>query len=254
MRVDDSSRTLVLALEQGAVEADVVPVASGEALAIDVAASRVAVHGTHLRVARMANQVAVDLSEGVVAVGEAPRTGPLLGSLVVAPAHAEFAASDPIGTLTVTHDWNDVRTAAAFGSADPPSAASNALSAASSDSLPVGRPDLLLPGRLATPLVPTRAPAAASGSSAAVTPALANAEQVIAHAVQACMAERPRADNVTVLVSTTLHIDVADDGAVRSARFDPPVMPDVNECASRSIYRVRFTHTGPIAISIDFKN
>ncbi|MDP9151297.1 MAG: hypothetical protein M3O36_15345, partial [Myxococcota bacterium] len=38
---------LVLALEEGAVEAQVVPVAGGEAFAVDVGTSRVAVHGTH---------------------------------------------------------------------------------------------------------------------------------------------------------------------------------------------------------------
>jgi hypothetical protein len=68
------------------------------------------------------------------------------------------------------------------------------------------------------------------------------------------MAGRPRAENVTVLVSTTLHLDVGDDGMVKTARFEPPVMPDVNECASRWIYRVHFPHPGPLAIGIDFKN
>ena len=68
------------------------------------------------------------------------------------------------------------------------------------------------------------------------------------------MAERPRADNVTVVVSTTLHLDLADDGTVRSARFDPPVAPDVNACAAQSIYRARFAHGGAIALSIDFTN
>jgi hypothetical protein len=42
---------LILALERGAVEAQVTPVPAGEAFAVDVEGSRVAVHGTHLRVA-----------------------------------------------------------------------------------------------------------------------------------------------------------------------------------------------------------
>ena len=50
--ITHSQGALVLALDEGAVEAQVVPVPSGEAFAVDVGSSRVAVHGTHLRVAR----------------------------------------------------------------------------------------------------------------------------------------------------------------------------------------------------------
>jgi ferric-dicitrate binding protein FerR (iron transport regulator) len=100
---------LILALEQGAVEAQVVPVAAGEAFAVDVAGSRVAVHGTHLRVAREGERVLVDLNEGVVSIGEAPRAGSVLGTLLNAPAHAEFMAADAAGTLTQTHDPAAVR-------------------------------------------------------------------------------------------------------------------------------------------------
>jgi hypothetical protein len=68
------------------------------------------------------------------------------------------------------------------------------------------------------------------------------------------MAERPRVENVTVVVRTTLRLELDDDGSVRAARFDPPVAPDVNACAATSIYKVRFPHGGTEAISIDFEN
>jgi hypothetical protein len=90
---------------------------------------------------------------------------------------------------------------------------------------------------------------ASASSSSGTSP-----EQTLANAVWACMAGRPRAENVTVLVSTTLHLDVGDDGVVKSARFEPPVLPDVNECASRWIYKMHFAHPGPLAIGIDFRN
>ena len=114
---------LILALERGAVEAQVVPVASGEAFAVDVDGSRVAVHGTHLRVAREGQRVVVDLNEGVVSVGAAPRAGSVLGTLVNAPAHVEFMASDPAGTLEQTHDPSAVRTPEPA----PPASASRAV-------------------------------------------------------------------------------------------------------------------------------
>ncbi len=119
---------LVLSLERGSIEAQVVPVPQGEAFAVDVERSRVAVHGTHLRVERQrassgslpdwrtSDLVVVDLNEGVVSVGEAPRIGSTSGTLVTAPAHAEFAADDAQGTLSVTHDAAQVRAPVALGS------------------------------------------------------------------------------------------------------------------------------------------
>ncbi len=95
---------LVLALQAGTVEAQVVPVASGEAFAVDVDGARIAVHGTHLRVARVMDHVTIDLTEGVISLGEAPRVGSTIGTLITAPAHAEFTSTDLKGSLTVTHD------------------------------------------------------------------------------------------------------------------------------------------------------
>jgi ferric-dicitrate binding protein FerR (iron transport regulator) len=119
MTVEPNSRTvvthvrgaLIVALEQGAVEAQVTPVPAGEAFAVDVGNSRVAVHGTRLRVARAGERVTVDLDEGVISVGEAPRVGSLVGTLVNAPAHVEFNAADALGTLTQSHDPDSVHEA-----------------------------------------------------------------------------------------------------------------------------------------------
>ncbi|HEY2735059.1 MAG TPA: hypothetical protein VGI70_13780, partial [Polyangiales bacterium] len=91
---------LVLDLQSGAVEAQVTPVAQGEAFAVDLRAPagsahefvRVAVHGTHLRVARSASgdHAMIDLSEGVVSIGFPPKSGSTYGTLVTAPAHVEI--------------------------------------------------------------------------------------------------------------------------------------------------------------------
>jgi ferric-dicitrate binding protein FerR (iron transport regulator) len=238
---------LILALERGAVEAQVVPVAAGEAFAVDVGGSRVAVHGTHLRVAREGHQVVVDLTEGVVSVGAAPRAGSLLGPVVNAPAHIEFLATDPSGSLQVTHDPSAVRTPAETQSPAPASRSGTS------------QPSASTAARASSPLGEART----EGRSAAATfskPVAASLspepspEEAISNAVRACMAERPRADNVTVVVSTTLHLDLADDGTVRFARFDPPVAPDVNSCSAQAIYRERFGHGGAVSIPIDFTN
>jgi hypothetical protein len=260
IRVARRRSPLVVALERGAVEADVAPVASGEAFAVDVAHSRIAVHGTHFRVERIGPRAEVDLTEGVVSVGEAPRDGALLGTVVTAPAHVEFAVSNARGTLTINHDPTSVRPAASWGGvASAEVDVSPSASVRTVDRAPDGRSDAR-PGSSATatklpdtrPLPPSTAQA--SSSAAASTPASTSPEDVVTNAVRACMAERPRADNVTVLFQTTLELDVGDDGVVRSARFDPPALPDVTECAASRIYRVHFAHGGPVSIPIDFKN
>jgi hypothetical protein len=247
---------LVLALERGAVEAQVVPVAAGEAFAVDVGSSRVAVHGTHVRVARVSEpnardsgqaregRVVVDLNEGVVAVGEAPRAGSVIGTLVNAPAHVEYDSADPAGTVTQTHDPAAVR------APSPPAVADVARAAAfRAEPAPVHMPV----STSAEPRAEAR-PTPGAPVKPAPTATEVRADANVADAVRACMAGRPRADNVTVVVSTTLHLDLFDDGAVRAARFDPPVAPDVNACAALAIYRERFGHGGTADIRVDFSN
>jgi hypothetical protein len=240
---------LVLSLLTGGLEAQVVPVASGEALAVDVGPSRVAVHGTHLRVARTEELVVVDLTEGVVSVGSAPRVGSTLGVLVTAPAHAEFSAGDVQGTLHVTHSRDAVRAAAVLGAtqakpmAAVPPPSPTALS----------RPETREPAA-APPAPALHIEARPVATTFGPTPPDPNAQSVIAAAVRACMAERLHADDVTVVVSTTLYIQLRDDGWVQSARFDPPVAPDVNACSAQSIYKTRFAHGGELSIPVSVKN
>jgi hypothetical protein len=237
---------LVLALEQGAVEAQVVPVPNGEAFAVDVGTSRVAVHGTHLRVARDGSHVVVDLSEGVVSLGDAPRVGSTVGSLITAPAHAEFSAGEPESTLSLSHDPSLVRSAVSLAglTAANPRGALAPLAALDPPRAEVGE------SRDRAALVPPP-PRAQSPAPAVRTAADPNPAGTIAWAVRSCLLERPRSDNVTVVVSTTLRLELSPDGAVQSARFDPPVAPDVNSCAAASIYRVRFSHGGAEAIPVD---
>jgi hypothetical protein len=244
--------SLVLALAEGAVEAQVVPVPSGEAFAVDVAGSRVAVHGTHLRVARGAeDRVAVDLNEGVVAVGNAPRIGSVMGALVTAPAHAEFGAADVGGTLRVTHDHADVRPPVALGHAvQSPAIAAHPAEA---------EPEPVAAARAPAPPAHLAASPAAHSEPRVAQVASPSApqeapERAVTAAVRSCMAERPSAENVTVVVSTTLHLDLNDDGTVRAARFEPPVAPDVNGCAAAAIYKARFSHGGTATLPVDFSN
>jgi len=240
---------LVLALEQGAVEAQVVPVPSGEAFAVDLGSSRVAVHGTHLRVARAGEHVVVDLSEGVVSLGPAPRVGSTLGALVTAPAHAEFSAGDEAG-VSISHDPGTLRAPVALGASATAKPAAVAAAPASRAGEPAdAHPAPQAPGAPRAELRTAAAVAAARGPA----PVDANPEAAIAGAVRWCLAGRTHADNVTVVVNTVVYLDVDGDGSVAHARFDPPVAPDVNACASSAIYRARFAHGGSVAVPVDLR-
>ncbi len=249
VRVTEIHSTLVLALERGAIEARVAPVAQGEAFAVDVEGSRVAVHGTHLRVQRDEGHVIVDLKEGVIAIGEAPRSGPVLGAVVVAPAHAQFMAQDVLGTLTVSREASSLRWPA------PSAAPVPSPSLAVAEPRPAVGPSLShgLPGAFSGDARTDNHGATSAVASSAPGPSAA-AETAIASVVRGCMAERPHAENLTILVKTTLYLTLGQDGSVQSARFEPPVAPDVNACAAQSIYRARFEHGGTLTIPIDFKN
>jgi hypothetical protein len=256
VRVTRRRGPLVVALEEGAIEADVTPVASGEAFAVDVAHARVAVHGTHFRVARLGPRALVDLSEGVVSVGEAPRVGPLFGTLVVAPAHVEFGVSNAVGTLSVTHDPAAVHPRGTWPTTESEPEPASSFGAKSVERMPAPLGPRAIPvSRAPLPSASTGFAALPSSSSmSSMAPPPVSPEEAVTTAVRTCMSERPHADNVTVLFRTTLELDVTDDGVVHGARFNPPVLPDVNECAAPEIYRTRFPHGGAVSIPIEFKN
>ena len=241
--------TLVLGLEHGVIEAQVVPVTTGEAFAVDIATEqslvRVAVHGTHLRVARAGSRVVVDLTEGVVSIGVPPRTGVTYGTIVTAPAHVELDADD-LGTLRVDHAPASVRTAIPLGPhheqpgpprPDPvsftghshPESAPSAVAAKGSvrtDHGPHGHPD-----------APKR---------------VLSARDAISAAVRQCAASQSRSGDVHVTVNSDLRLRVSAAGVVESAQFSPPLLPEIQSCAAQVIYKTKLEETGTVTIPIEF--
>jgi hypothetical protein len=75
-------------------------------------------------------------------------------------------------------------------------------------------------------------------------------DDAVASAVRACAAGRPHSTDLTITVSSSLTVDVQDDGFARLASFDPPLAPDIQTCASHTIYSTRFVSPGVHKISI----
>ena len=235
--VKAAAETLVLGLDDGAIEAQVTPVPSGEAFAVDVAAGdklvRFAVHGTHLRVARTGTKVVVDLTEGVIAIGVPPAQGITTGAEVRAPAHVELDVTDLEGTLKITHDAAKVRPAIPLDAAAVTAAHANTRTnvepkpavppTVALKALPVPRPTDLPPLPLkpdpTTPPVPPR--------------------EAIAAAIKACAKKHTQPSDVRVTITSSLRLKVTQGGDVETAQFDPPLLPEIQTCAAPAIYKAK---------------
>lgn len=259
-RVKSAGESLVLGLDDGAIEAQVTPVPSGEAFAVDVASGtslvRVAVHGTHLRVSRVGSRVVIDLTEGVVSIGVPPRTGTTYGTLVTAPSHVEFDAADLDRTLRIDHAPSAVRAPvplAAHDLAEPVAARAPEPAAPAR-----GTPAPIAPAT-ASPLA-TVARSGPDPSRAEPRPAADSTKRgllarlAIAAAVRDCAAARSRPDNVRVTVTSSLKLRIAAGGGVETAQFDPPLLPEIQACAATEIYKQRLEDSagGTVTIPIDF--
>jgi hypothetical protein len=247
VRVKSAGEPLVLGLDHGVIEAQVVPVSVGEAFAVDVATDhglvRVAVHGTHLRIARSGNRVVIDLTEGVVAIGVPPRTGVTYGTTVAAPAHVELDATN-LATLRIDHTPASVRAAVPLGGHE------------------LARPDMTSPSTHAAqlaspaPTVPAKEANPRSEDVSAVKrdpPKVpVHAREAISAAVRQCAIARGRSGDVHVTVSSSLRLRVSAKGVVESAQFSPPLLPDVQSCAAEAIYKTKLEETGLVTIPIQF--
>lgn len=215
-KVKSAGETLILGLEDGAIEAQVVPVKTGEAFAVDLQTAgslvRVAVHGTHLRVTRKGDAVTVDLTEGVIAIGVPPANGVTTGTEVRAPARVELDAKD-LGTMRVID--TGVRAAVALETQPP----------AKETAAPKTRP-----------LAPRPAP---------------KPREAILAAIRACAHGAAREGAVHVTVSSELELAVSPAGTVTSARFTPPLEPELQACAARAIYSVKLDETGTVTMPIE---
>ncbi len=232
-----SGGAIVLALGVGAVEAQVTPVPSGEAFAVDVDGVRIAVHGTHLRVARQkrgGTSVVVDLTEGVISVGAPPRAGTTVGVLVTAPAHVEFSVSDLSGTLRVEHDVAHVR-----APVDPVSLARPAT------------PALALPRAVEAPSSVASPAAPSPRVSSAPAPKPPNSDEVIGAAIRACADQTLPDQKGAATMSSTLTVNVNPDGVAGIATFDPPVKLEFHDCVTRAVYEVRWSEPGLHRIPIE---
>jgi hypothetical protein len=270
---------LVVDLASGTLEAQVTPVERGEAFAVDLRGNaneiasgshdviRIAVHGTHLRVSRdLAKNIAsIDLSEGVVSIGFPPKSGSTYGKLVSAPAHIEidvarfFASDASASEQAVRVDKNPTSVRAP----ETPTAHASGQSGSQGAQTALAQ-NLLAQEQQATanepadeshPLAPAAATNPNDEAHAQPQQAVSPTEQLDARATEsirtaalACATVPESSNEVRVSVSSKLSLHVGPDGVVQMARFEPPLTPEAQACAGKTIYK---THFAPAAAAHD---
>ena len=239
-------------LEQGAIHAEVVPRAASEGLveafAVEVARTRVAVHGTAFSVGRTETGLIVDVEHGTVAVGPTGNVGVTIGHILVGPSRASFSLDGGRSSRFLARDPAPAAPAivAATALTAPPRRAALALVDAQepAPSAPGAHPALSAHPAVAAVEAP---PAPALNEAPAVAPAVPAApaarnlelnEVLISARLHECFERASLGDPTrsnAVSVISTLHLTLQADGSVRSAIFNPPLKPELMACAGGAI-------------------
>jgi ferric-dicitrate binding protein FerR (iron transport regulator) len=217
----------------GALEARVVPTREPERFVVEVADTRVAVHGTVFRVTRDGERNVVDVEEGIVAVGPLAR-GTAAPTLLRAPTHGEFTlAGAPIekaaqgdaevttpAGVAVSHHGKRLPTAEGSSPQDAPAS-----------------PD--------ASVTQSAAPAEASANPhIAQTLTIGEVESGVSSVVatvNACFRESTAGSrDLRVVAHSTISLDVLPNGGVANVDFTPPLAPAVLLCSKPKLLELRF--------------
>ncbi len=224
--VVDTGERVHLALESGAVVADVVPVPGGEPFAVDVAGKRVAVHGTRLRIALVNGNVEVAVSEGSAVVGAPRGKGRTEGTIVPAGNVGSFGATSSVvaNQELASHLVDDALTAK-----PQPAPTTVALSPAPTTTMPV-----IVPAPKHAPPAPAPHPEVAPPPA----PKLGlTADQLNAPLASFAAKIGHCAPSV---FENTLTLDIAADGKAELVGEDPGLDSPMRACVRGELARITF--------------
>lgn len=251
----------VIALERGAVRAEVTPRDASEgmieAFAVEVAGTRVAAHGTAFTVGLVGDRVVVDLEHGAVAVGPRGHVGATTGRLMVGPARAAFSLDG--GRIARWMSESEAEVAldsvapARHAAAPALSPAQIALAEAARDGVALnmattpsksGAPKPSHPLASGEPKPEVEAPVAV-----AAPPVVIVTPDVMRSRLSKCFSSAYGSGDgsVKVAVSSTFTIKIKEDGAYASGTFNPPLKPEFVACAGGTVSG----NFGPGARSLD---
>jgi hypothetical protein len=222
--VIDGSQAITVALASGSVHAEVVPHPPGEAFAVEVEGTRVAVHGTGFTVTRNVDRVAVEVAHGSVVVGPTGHRGATQGFLLSGPGSGSFSLQGGV--------------------------AASPVHAPAKGSRPAASPVVSAPAVAGARDTSSAGPASAGGalelpSSADLeTPARIAAEQAVTRSilagVEACYERQVSSSGITFTVESSLALTILPTGVVREGLFNPPLSPTLLNCARDAVVSARF--------------
>ncbi|AKT43138.1 FecR family protein [Chondromyces crocatus] len=245
----------VVALERGALRADVTPRGPAsppqEVFAVEVERARVTVRGTIFEVVRADDRIEVSVTRGVVDVG-ATSPGESAPVQLIAPSRGTFSfEGSPLrmhASASASHDPSfseGARFAAPASSGSALSTSSAASSTSASASHRAGAASTALASVGERPSGPARSHAvpggteplaqasAATGDAAPTPERVTLSRQQVQATLAACFASRTSAASASMQTSirSTLRIALRLDGSVSGVRFDPPLKPELQTCA-----------------------
>jgi len=245
-----ASGVLRIALEQGSLDAEVLPSRgaalhtqnAGESFVVEAHGTEVAVHGTRFRVTLSGERTEVAVSQGQVVVRP---LGQQTGTTLDAGMRAEFSAGVVAPAVSPVPAAPASSGSAAAVSAQPraalrpgraavsPGASSRSPAAASTPGVRAG----------ATAAGSRHSPAAAPPSSPSVAPsagAVESALRAITERVQDCFRRHTSGPSgLGIELSTELAFSVEPSGELLQADFDPPLAPAVEACVAAELEPLR---------------
>jgi ferric-dicitrate binding protein FerR (iron transport regulator) len=245
-RNEDRHGTATIALAEGSVHAEVEPRSDGEAFAIEVGLTRVAVHGTSFTVTREGDRAIVEVAHGSVAVGPAGHPGSTQGWLLVGPDQGSFSldgARDAEWLALPASSFAPGRTAGepTRGSAARSSEAEAERAARQTVSGPTstkGGHARAAAGHTKDDIAPAESVQALAPKNAVELDAEGTA--AILRAVEACYERQIGSFDVSFSIRSSLSLSVQPNGAIHEGVFNPPLSPTLMDCARDAIMSVRF--------------
>lgn len=219
VRILERGERITVALEQGRIEAEVVPQSQPEVFAVEIERTRVAVHGTVFSVERRGDKAEVAVSEGSVRLGTSDQRGNTQGEILRAPARTEVTVLRVAAELPETAPSQNARGRVRVHPKpwNRDTGVASAQTAATAPSAP--EPDL--------PEVP-------AGTE------IEHLWESINREVSQCFAEQPAGEpNVRVSVNTRISVVLAPDGTVAITNFEPPLSEPIQLCISQQLTTFR---------------
>jgi len=213
---------LTIHLDQGHLDADVIPSSQLESFAVETGALRVAVHGTSFSVSRENGSVEVAVTAGTVVVGSLAMPGHTEGTVLHAPERRMFSAdSAPLLEPAPVRG----RTASESGLVPRSKALASPSARSASAVYESDRPEPAASAEVSLPDHPSRVE-------------VESALDTVRAATARCFADAKGGDpsrdsRVMVRVDTELTVTLSPSGIISGAVFDPPIPNSIWECTRR---------------------